>query len=73
METKLLVDSLPGAVGAEMTWFIGQESEIKCPLEYETRALAIGRSVSRNLILGVQGKLPKSRNTNNSSDLFWQI
>ena len=63
METKQLVDSILETVRAEMTQFIEQESDIKCPIEYETRVLEIARTMSRNLILGSQGKLPKSRNS----------
>jgi len=62
METKQLVDSILETVRAEMSLFIEQESDIKCPIEYETRVIKIARNLSRNLIIGSQGKLPKSRN-----------
>ena len=62
METKQLVDSILETVRAEMSSFIEQESEIKCPVEYETRVIEIARILSKNMILGSQGKLPKSRN-----------
>lgn len=62
METKQLVDAILETVRAEMTTFIEDESEIKCPVEYETRVIEIARTMSRNLIAGSQGTLPKSRN-----------
>lgn len=62
METKQLVDTILETVRAEMTAFIDHESKIKCPVEYETRVIEIARTLSRSLIQGSQGKLPKSRN-----------
>ncbi len=62
METKQLVDTILETVRAEMTTFIEEESKIKCPVEYETRVIEIARRLSKNLIQGTQGKLPKSRN-----------
>lgn len=63
MENQKLVDSILETVKVEITQFVEQESKIKCPVEYEVRVLEIGRTVSRNLILAAQGKLPKSRNS----------
>lgn len=63
MDTKELVNSILETVRTEMAEFIDQESEIECPIDYELRVIEIGRKVSRNLILGSQGKLPKSRNS----------
>jgi len=62
METKQLVETILETVRVEMTTFIEEESEIKCPVEYETRVIEIARMLSKNLIIGSQGKLPKSRN-----------
>ena len=62
METKQLVDAILETVRAEMTTFIEEESDIKCPVEYETRVIEIARTMSRNLIAVSQGTLPKSRN-----------
>ena len=62
METKQLVDAILETVRAEMTTFIEEESDIKCPVEYETRVIEIARMMSRNLIAGSQGTLAKSRN-----------
>ena len=63
METKQLVDSILETVRVEISQFVEEESQIKCPIEYETRVLEIARTMSRSLIMGSQGKLPKSRNT----------
>ena len=63
METKILVDSILETVRAEISEFVEQESAIKCPIEYETPLLAIARNVAKNLLLGTQGQLPKSRNS----------
>lgn len=67
METKKLVDSILETVRAEMSVFIEQESTIKCPIEYEMRVMKIARLMSKNLIVGAQGKLPKSRNCKKKS------
>ena len=63
MDTKELVDSILETVRTEMTEFVEQESDIECPIEYELRVIEIARTMSRNLVLGAQGKLPKSRNS----------
>ena len=63
MENKQLVDSILETVRAEISDFVDQESDIKCPIEYETRLIEIARSFARNLLLGTQGHLPKSRNS----------
>ncbi len=63
MENKQLVDSILETVRAEISDFVEQESDIKCPIEYETRLIEIARNVARNLLLGTQGDLPKSRNS----------
>lgn len=63
METKTVVDSILETVRAEISHFIEQEPDIQCPVEYEMRVLEISRTMSKNLILGAQGKLPKSRNS----------
>ncbi len=62
METQQVVDSILETVRAEITTFIEEESQIKCPIEYETRVIQIARAFSMNLISQSQGKLPKSRN-----------
>ena len=62
METKQTVDSILETVRAEISQFVDEESDIKCPIEYETRLLEMGRNFARTLLLGTQGKLPKSRN-----------
>lgn len=67
METKDLVESILEAVKTEISDFVEQESTIKCPIEYETRLLAIARNVSKNILLGTQGQLPKSRNAKKKS------
>ena len=59
---KQIVDSILETVRNEMSVFITEESDIKCPVEYETRVTELARSFARNLIIGAQGKLPKSRN-----------
>ena len=63
MDNNQLVDSILETVRTEIEQFVAQESDIQCPVEYETRLIEISRNLSRNLILGTQGKLPKSRNT----------
>lgn len=63
METKQLVDSILETVRAEISDFVEQESSIICPIEYEIRLIEIGRKVSKNILLGTQGQLPKSRNS----------
>ena len=62
METNELVESILKTVKLEMSEFIELESDIQCPIEYETRVAAIARTLAKNLIIGAQGKLPKSRN-----------
>ena len=62
MDTKQLVDSILETVRTEITEFVEQESSIQCAVEYEMRVIEIGRTISKNLILGTQGNLPKSRN-----------
>lgn len=62
MENQQLIDSILETVRAEITQFVDQESNITCPIEYETRLLEIGRKVSTSLLIGTQGQLPKSRN-----------
>ena len=62
METKQLVDSILETVRAEISEFVEQESTIQCPIEYELRLLEIARNLAKNLLLGTQGDLPKSRN-----------
>lgn len=63
METKNLVDSILETVKSEITDFVEQESSITCPIEYETRLLDIARNVAKNILLGTQGTLPRSRNS----------
>lgn len=63
METKDLVDSILETVRTEITEFVEQEKAIICPIDYELRVLEIGRKLSRSLILGSHGALPKSRNS----------
>lgn len=67
METKQLVDSILETVRTEITDFVNQESEIRCPIEYELRLIEIGRLMSRNLLIEAQGRLPKSRNSKKKS------
>ncbi len=62
MENKQIVESILETVKEEIAQFVEHESEIKCPVAYETRVWEIARTISKNLILGTQGKLPKSRN-----------
>ena len=50
METKKLVDSILETVRAEISDFVEEESSIKCPIEYETRLIEIGRKVTKNLL-----------------------
>jgi len=58
-----LVDSILEAVRAEITDFVDQESSITCPIEYEKRLIEISRNITKNLLQGTQGKVPKSRNS----------
>lgn len=67
MENKQIVDSILETVRAEITDFVEQESSIKCPIEYEKRLIEIARNMTKNLLLGTQGYLPKSRNAKKKS------
>ena len=64
MESKSqIVDSILETVRSEISLFVEEEAEIKCPVEYELRVMEVSRVLSRNLILGTQGKVGRSRNT----------
>ena len=67
METKQIVENILETVRAEISEFVEQESSIECPIEYEKRLLSIAQNVAKNLLLGTQGELPKSRNTKKKS------
>jgi hypothetical protein len=67
METSKIVESILETVRAEMTEFIEQESSITCPIEYETKIIRIANTMAKNLLIGAQGKLPKSRNAKKKS------
>lgn len=67
METKQTVDSILETVRAEISQFVDQESDITCPIEYETRLLEMARNFAKTLLLGTQGQLPKSRNCKKKS------
>jgi len=67
METNKIVDSILETVKEEVTLFVEQESSIKCPIEYETRVINIARMMSRGIIQGTQGQIPKSRNCKKKS------
>ena len=63
MESKeQVVDSILETVREELSVFVEQESQINCPFEYEMRVSKIAQIFAQNLIIGAQGKLPKSRN-----------
>jgi hypothetical protein len=62
METNQTVDFILEAVRAEISQFVEQEGDIKCPIEYEIRLLDIARSFAKTLLTETQGQLPKSRN-----------
>lgn len=62
MEHQDIVESILKTVKSEVSVFVGEESSIQCPIEYESRVIEIARKFSQGLILGTQGKLPKSRN-----------
>ena len=63
MESKeQVVDSILETVREELSVFVEQESQINCPIEYEMRVSKIAQIFAQNLIIGAQGKLPKSRN-----------
>lgn len=67
METNQIVDSILETVRLEMMEFVEEESSIKCPIEYELKVLEIARTLARNLVLGTQGVVPKSRNAKKKS------
>ena len=67
MENQQLVNSILETVKSEITSFVEEESSIQCPIEYEKRVIEIARKFSQGLILGTQGKLPKSRNSKKKS------
>jgi len=63
METKQIVDSILETVKQELTKFVEQEGKITSSKEYEFRVNELGRLFSKEVIEGVQGKVPKSRNS----------
>ncbi len=71
-QKKQIVDSILETVRKEMSVFIEEESDIRCPIEYELRVTKIAQNFARSLITGAQGKLPKSRNAKKSTDILWQ-
>ncbi len=60
---KQVVDSILETVRKEMSVFIEEESDIKCPIEYELRVIKLAQLFARNVVIGAQGELPKSRNS----------
>ena len=64
METKQIVDSILETVRNEITMFVEEESKITSSREYEERVIEIGRNLSRQIIKGTQGKIPKVCITN---------
>jgi hypothetical protein len=62
MDTKEIVNSILETVRTEITDFVKLDTTSGCPIEYEKRVIDIARNLSKSLILGAQGGLPKSRN-----------
>jgi hypothetical protein len=72
MENKqMIADSILENVRTQILEFIDLEPNIQCPIEYEKKVLSIAMSFSRNLILGTQGQMPKSRNVKKNIDHIW--
>ena len=67
MESDQIVDSILETVRTEMMELVESESTIKCSIEYELKVLEIARTVAKNLVLGSQRGVPKSRNTKKKS------
>ena len=67
MEKQQIVDSILETVRSEVLDFVEHESSITCPIEYELRVIEIARTMAKNLILGSQGSLPRSRNSKKKS------
>jgi hypothetical protein len=63
METKeAILESILREVKTEVSQFLADEPEIKCPIEYEKRLIAMSMSFGKSIIENTQGQLPKSRN-----------
>ncbi len=63
METKeAILESILRKVKTDVSQFIEDEAEIKCPIEYEKRLIEMSLNFGRSIMENTQGQMPKSRN-----------
>jgi hypothetical protein len=63
METReAILESILRSVKAEVSQFLADEPEIKCPIEYEKRLIALSLTFGKSILENTQGQAPKSRN-----------
>lgn len=63
METKeAILESILRRVKAEVSQFLDDEPEIKCPIEYEKRLISMSLLFGKSIMENAQGQIPRSRN-----------
>jgi hypothetical protein len=67
MDSKQIeIEAILEKVRTHITEFVETHKEIQCPIEYETKLLEIGLSVSKDLMIHTAGKIPRSKNQKKS-------
>jgi hypothetical protein len=67
METQQKVATILRMIEQELSEFISSEENIRCPIEYEDKVLALGKQFMLGIMKGDATQLPKSRNSKKKS------